>query len=240
MFCFLKCGKEVNLTEIVVSSEPITLVGAGRAFESDLETCLKVAPGLVAADGGALVCLAQGHMPQVVIGDMDSLSASGMAAIPQERIHHIAEQDSTDFDKSLRHISAPVIVGVGFTGARLDHQLACFNALVRHADRRCVLLGETDIAFLAPPNIALPLTAGTRVSLFPMGLVEGVSEGLKWPIGGLVFTPDGQIGTSNIATGPLEIEMTSPKMIVIMPRVCLEMVVRALETQPAQWPALSK
>ena len=137
----------------------------------------------------------------------------------------------------MRAIQAPVTLGVGFTGARLDHQLACYNGLVRHPDRRCILLSDTDIAFLAPPVLELPLTTGTRVSLFPLGLVEGVSEGLRWPIGGLVFTPDGRIGTSNQATGPVRLEVTAPKMLVILPRIWLEVVVRALAAQPGSWPA---
>lgn len=223
---------------IVHSLEPITLVGAGLVAENDIKRCLALAPGLVAADGGAAHCLALGQVPRAVIGDMDSLAPDLRAAIPDDRFHAIGEQDSTDFEKALRTIRAPITLGVGFTGARLDHQLACFNGLVRHPERRCILLSDTDIAFLAPPVLALPLTAGTRVSLFPLGLVEGVSEGLRWPIGGLVFTPDGRIGTSNQATGPVRLEMTAPKMLVILPRVWLEVVVRALGGRPGSWPAL--
>ncbi len=225
------------MTGIVHSSEPITLVGAGLVAENDIKRCLALAPGLVAADGGAAHCLALGQVPRAVIGDMDSLAPDLRAAIPGDRFHAIGEQESTDFEKALRAIQAPVTLGVGFTGARLDHQLACYNGLVRHPDRRCILLSDTDIAFLAPPVLELPLTTGTRVSLFPLGLVEGVSEGLRWPIGGLVFTPDGRIGTSNQATGPVRLEVTAPKMLVILPRIWLEVVVRALAAQPGSWPA---
>ena len=34
------------------------------------------------------------------------------AAIPAERLHRIAEQDSTDFEKCLRNIRAPLVVGI--------------------------------------------------------------------------------------------------------------------------------
>ena len=223
---------------IVHSLEPITLVGAGLVGKTDLDTCRRLAPRVVAADGGALHCLEYGVMPEAVIGDMDSLEGAGVEGIPQDRLHVVFDQNRTDFDKALHSIRAPLVIGMGFSGARLDHQLACFNALVRNCDHRCVLLGDTDIAFLAPPSIDLDLEEGERVSLFPMGLVEGVSDGLHWPIGGLTFTPDGRVGTSNRATGAVSLQFTAPKMLIILPRDCLGRAVEALLSQSATWPAL--
>ncbi|WP_353531907.1 thiamine diphosphokinase [Cognatishimia sp. WU-CL00825] len=223
---------------IVQSLETVTLVGAGLATIAEIARCEALGPTLVAADGGAAHCLAADRMPDAVIGDMDSLGALAAQGIASERLHAIPEQDSTDFDKALRNITAPLVLGVGFCGARMDHQLACYNVLVRQPHKRCVLLGDTDVVFLAPPNLKLDLQPGTRVSLFPLGLVEGVSDGLKWPIAGLNFTPDGRIGTSNAALGPVEISVTGPKLLVILPRSELENVVQALLATPGAWPAL--
>lgn len=222
---------------IVTQQNAVTLVGAGQATSAEITRCLAIGPTLVAADGGALHCQAAGQSPSAIIGDMDSLPADNQAAA-QNTLHPIAEQDSTDFDKALRNIDAPLILGVGFTGARLDHQLACFNALTRHPNKRCILLSDTDIAFLAPAQMSLGLPAGTRVSLFPMGLVSGTSEGLKWPINGLTFTPDGQIGTSNEATGAIELMVTAPKMLVILPKDMLELVAKVLHLPRGEWRAL--
>jgi thiamine pyrophosphokinase len=168
---------------------------------------------------------------------MDSGEDLAARGIGPERILRIAEQESTDFDKALRHIAAPLVIGIGFSGARIDHELACYNALVRHAARRCLLVGGEDVVFLAPPRIALPLAPGTRVSLFPMAPVRGRSEGLRWPIAGLGFAPDGQIGTSNAATGPVVLEMEAARMLVMVPRACLDLVVGALLGAEAGWPA---
>lgn len=224
---------------IVRSLEPITLVGGGVAAPEEVLQALAIAPGLVAADSGAALCLQAGHVPQAVIGDMDSVSAQTRAQVPIEQVFAIAEQDSTDFDKALRHIEAPLILGVGFAGARIDHQLACYNALARHSDRRCILLSDTDLVFLAPPVLRLSLDSGVRVSLFPLGLVEGQSDGLDWPINGLTFAPDGRVGTSNRASGGMiELMLTAPKMLIILPRSSLSQVVPALLATRATWPAL--
>jgi thiamine pyrophosphokinase len=196
---------------------------------------MRLAPHVVAADGGADAALALGVTPEAVIGDFDSLTSSARERLPAAALHPIEEQDSTDFDKCLRNIAAPLVLGIGFSGDRLDHQLAAYNTLVRRAGRPCILLGELELVFLCPPTVALELAPGTPFSLFPMGAVEGVSDGLRWPIGGLNFAPDGRIGTSNEAQGPVSLSVTAPKMLVILPEATLEMVAEALRSASARW-----
>lgn len=222
---------------IVHELEPITLIGGSLVNKPILDRAQSLAPHLVAADGGADAALALGMMPNAVIGDFDSLSDEARLQIPGHRLHEIPEQDSTDFDKCLRNISAPLIIGVGFSGARLDHQLAAYNTLVRHPHQRCILLGSEELVFLAPPSLQLDLGQGCPVSLFPMGAVEGISEGLRWPVGGLNFAPDGRVGTSNHATGPVTLSVTAPKMLVILPESVLEAAAAALLATVAAWPA---
>lgn len=206
---------------IVDVSETVTLLGGGEFRRQDLDEALTLAPILVAADGAAAGALAQGHVPVAVIGDMDSLGSAVKARLAPQTLHAVREQDSTDFEKCLREIRAPLILGVGFMGARLDHELAAYNALVRWPDRRCILIGPVDICFHAPPELALDLAPGSRVSLFPMAPARGRSVGLRWPIGGLDFAPDGRIGTSNAATGPVRLWFDGAGMLVILPRAAL-------------------
>jgi len=170
-----------------------------------------------------------------VFGDFDSISDAARAQLDAATLHPMADQDSTAFDKCLRRVRAPLILGVGFCGERLDHQMAACNTLVRHPGRRCVLLGETDLMVLCPPAIHLDLPEGCRVSLFPMGAVEGASDGLRWPIGGLNFAPDGCIGTSNAARGAVHLTVTSPKMLLMLPVEMLDVLVTALSESAAHW-----
>ncbi|HID68070.1 MAG TPA: thiamine diphosphokinase, partial [Roseibacterium sp.] len=198
-------------------------VGAG-----DLALALERAPILVAADGGANTALAQGYTPVAVIGDFDSLTDSARAALPEAQMITIAEQDSTDFDKALRHIAAPLVLGVGFLGARIDHQLAAFNTLVRQGNRRCILIGEKELVFHVSTKIEVGLVSGDIVSLFPMQPVTGRSRGLAWPIDELELSPDGQIATSNRALGPVVVDSDGPGLLMIAPRRALDEVMRAL------------
>jgi len=215
-------------TPIVHEIDPITLVGGGELGPNDLKLALERAPVLVAADGGAGAAVRAGHVPVAVIGDFDSLSAQTRAQIPKDRLFPIEEQTSTDFDKALRNITAPMVLAVGFLGARVDHQLGALNTLVRHADRPCILIGAQEVIFHVPPRLTVSLEPGDIVSLFPMARVCGRSVGLEWPIDGLVLEPGGRIATSNRALGDVELKMDGAGLLMIAPRRALDAVMRAI------------
>ena len=213
---------------IVQARTFLTLLGGAPTSGSDLREALALAPVLVAADGGADTALTAGQMPDAVIGDMDSISPQTRARIAHDRLHHIAEQDSTDFAKCLHRIRAPLILALGFAGGRLDHQLAACTTLVNFPDQTVLLIGEEDICFLCPQSFAIDLPVGTRFSLFPMGPVKGQSRGLKYPIDGLTLSPATRVGTSNEVTGPVQLRFERREMLVLVPRFCLDAVVAAL------------
>jgi len=232
----LKRGiNRVRDSVILPSSKAVTLLGGGPVADGELEAILSLAPVLAAADGGASHALDAGYTPEAVIGDLDSFNASAYPAFPRERIHHIKEQDSTDFDKALRGIEAPLTLALGFVGARIDHELAAYHTLLMHPARRCILIGPEDVVLHLPPRIDLTLPEATRLSLYPMQGVTGRSRGLRWPIDGISFHPATRIGTSNAVVAPdVTLEMDGPGMLLILPRVHLKEACRALmATDPA-------
>lgn len=223
--------------KIVETSGRVLLVGGGAVDPALLRAAGNTVSQVVAADGGARALLEVGLRPDAVIGDMDSLGADAQAKLPDGVLHPIAEQDSTDFDKCLRNISAPLVLAHGFLGARLDHQLAALTVLVRRADLRCVLIGDEDVAVLVPPALALNLPRGMRLSLYPMGAVRGQSQGLRWPIDGLDFAPDGRVGTSNEVNGPVSLTFDAPRMLLILPLGALSALEQGLAQAAQTWPA---
>ena len=217
---------------IVESSQGVTLAGGGPFGKAALARARALAPRIVAADGGADRLLRLGAEPEAVFGDFDSISAVARARLAG-RLFPIAEQETTDFDKALRHIRAPFVLGLGFAGARADHGLAVLNALVRAPRQRALILSPQDVTFLAPADLVLDLPAGTRLSLFPMAPVTGESTGLRWPLAGLTLAPDGMIGTSNEVSGPqVRLRFSQEKMLVILPVRCLQAALRGLGCLP--------
>lgn len=217
---------------LVRAAGPVTLVGGGPVDAAQLTQAVALAPVIVAADGGAAAVLAAGHCPEAVIGDFDSLDDQTRAAIPADRLHHIAEQDSTDFHKCLSRIEAPLVLALGVAGGRMDHLLAVFNVLARTPQCRAIVIGPEDVCVLAPPALTLDLVPGTAVSLFPMAPVTAESTGLHWPLGGLDFAPDGQSGTSNQADGPVTLVTHAPRMLLLLPVAALEPLMDGLARAP--------
>ncbi|WP_299292386.1 thiamine diphosphokinase [uncultured Tateyamaria sp.] len=224
---------------IVHRLEPVTLIGGGDGTLVDVAEALALAPTCVAADGGARLALSAGADPVAVIGDFDSLDPDTRSRIPADRQFPIAEQDSTDFEKALSRIDAPLVLAVGFTGARIDHQLGVLHVLVRYPDRPCIVIGPQEILLVSPPEIELPCLPEETVSIFPMGRVSGASRGLRWPVDGLVFDPMTQIGTLNAAEGPVWMRWDAPAAVLVLPRRLLGYVTRVLASAPssARWPA---
>jgi thiamine pyrophosphokinase len=212
------------------ASGPVTLVGAAPVAARRLAAALALASEVVAADGGADVVLPEGREFGAVIGDLDSVAGEAALRARGVPVHRIVEQDSTDLEKCLRAVAAPLFLGVGFLGGRIDHQLAALGALVANPDKTVVLIGARDIVFRCPELLSLDLPEGTRVSLFPMGETRGVvSDGLRWPVTGLDFAPAGRIGTSNVALGgPVRVGFDTGRMLVILPARQLRAAATAL------------
>ncbi|HHH89333.1 MAG TPA: thiamine diphosphokinase [Aliiroseovarius sp.] len=212
----------------------VTVIGDGECSREVFEEALKFAPNLIAADGGAARALGWGQVPALVVGDMDSLAPDMRGQLPDAAIIAIDEQETTDFDKVLRVISAPLILGVGLLGGRLDHALASLSTLARAAPGRVVLLTDREVCFHVPPALELALPPGAWFSLFPMRRVVVRARGLVWPLDDLALEPVGRIGTSNrvAAGGLVRIEADGPGLLVMVPRAALGEVLARL-AQPA-------
>ena len=217
---------------IFSENEPITIVGGAHFSQRLLLESLKRAPVVYAADGGANLCMQYGCQPKQVIGDLDSLSPSLRSELDPSRVIHVPEQDTTDFEKLLIRVDAPLMLAVGFMGGRIDHQMAVQTVLTGYAHRKIICVGDEDVMFVSPPEIDLPLDAGTRISLYPMAPVQVRSTGLYWPTDGLSFAPDGQIGTSNKAARPVTLLPSAPCMLVVLSKTCLDIAIDAMQAAP--------
>lgn len=179
-------------------STAVILVGASPVAIKHVLNSLPENLPLIAADGGASALLALGRVPDVVIGDMDSL-VSRDELPPSVEFMHLTEQDDTDLEKCLARIESPLIIGLGFLEARLDHSLATIHALMslRH-DRPVLLVGATDVLLRLIGDFEVEMPIGSRFSIWPLGQQSfEASTGLKWPLAGLEMAAGKMIGTSN-------------------------------------------
>ncbi len=210
----------------------VTLVGAGALERAMVEAALRLAPVLIAADGGADRLVEMRLQPRAVIGDMDSIADPERWRAGPASFVHLAEQETTDFEKCLYATEAPLYLAAGFTGRRIDHTLAVFHTMLRYPGKRIVLVGEHEVSALAPPGATLRLsvTPGARVSIYPLLPVTATrSRGLVWPIDGLALAPGTRIATSNEASQPVvELAFDGPGALVMLEREALGALVGAV------------
>ncbi|MEM8787621.1 MAG: thiamine diphosphokinase [Pseudomonadota bacterium] len=212
------------------TDRPTTLIGGSETARFVLETALSHAPVLVAADGGADKALTLNHRPVAIMGDMDSLTNRQTWRNSDIKMYPIGDQDTTDFEKCLEYVQAPLLLACGFTGGRVDHTLAVMAALYRYRARPVIVLSRTDLVLHWPDDLVLDLPTGTRVSFHPVVPVAGLgSTGLAWDLAGLHLAPGGLLGTSNRATGgPVSARFEAPGALGILPLEHLPQVVAAL------------
>lgn len=222
---------------IVHSLDPIMIVGGSTVDRSDLNKSLTIAPIVVAADGGARHLMADGPVPAAVIGDFDSLPDDARARF-RDQLHQVVEQDTTDFEKVLDRVSAPLIIGLGFLGGRVDHNFAALNLLARRDDP-VILFGEQDIVMRLPADFHVTLPKGALLALLPMGAAQVWTTGLKWDLQGSDLAPDGAISSSNQVVGPeVRIKATGP-VLLSLAKDQLDVATAAVRAQrykaPRRW-----
>ncbi|WP_193334715.1 thiamine diphosphokinase [Devosia beringensis] len=188
--------------EIIRFERPMAIVGGGVVDPALLRELAERGVALVGADGGGDAIGAAGLVPELIVGDLDSLSDRA-AWEARTRVIHIPEQISTDFQKALYSTEAPVTLALGMTGKRLDHTLAALSAVLEYApQRRLVLVDEVDVALAVIGPIGFAAGAGERVSIHPLVPVSfRTSSGLRYRLDGLQLEPGGLLGTSNEGTG---------------------------------------
>ena len=196
------------------------VVGAGDF------TARGFAPGpddlVLAADGGYRALYSLGYMPDLLLGDFDSLGDLPLPAdLPVVRFP--VRKDETDTGLALRHgldLGFRDFALYGCAGGRVDHLLANFQSMARVSRLGATvrlaapdydawsLTGPAPNAptpaapdALAPAAVLAlpPRPGGTLVSVFCQGdRAEGVTlTGLAYPLSDAALTGDFPLGVSN-------------------------------------------
>jgi thiamine pyrophosphokinase len=168
---------------------------------------------LIAADGGALHCLELNLVPDLVIGDFDSLQQEDLEILESrgaEIIRYPARKDYTDLELALQHAvqrGAENILVIAALGARWDQTLA--NLLLPAAsllqDTRVSLIdGPQEIHLVrGPERLELAGKQGDTVSLIPLGSSADkvTTQGLEYPLNGETLDFGSTRGISNVMLG---------------------------------------
>lgn len=180
---------------------------------------------IIAADGGTCHLFHLGVPPDVVIGDMDSLSDEALAWLGEagsEMIRHDSVKDETDLELALlyaRQFNEEIFL-FGALGGRLDQMLANILLLAHPAlaDSSITLIEEFERAWLVTGSMDFEGEVGDTVSLIPVGgdVLVKKTTGLRWPLVDAVLSFGAARGVSNVITAvSASVEVASGKLLCI-------------------------
>jgi thiamine pyrophosphokinase len=163
---------------------------------------------VIAADSGADVALARGIAVDLAVGDFDSVTPAGLAALEAAGTRlerHPVAKDASDLELALDHAIAlepERILVIGGAAGRLDHlagELLLVAAGKYAAATVDAQLGAA-LVHVVRGKRTLTGTPGELVSLFAVhGPATGVvTEGLEYALDGETLHPGSTRGLSNV------------------------------------------
>ncbi len=167
------------------------------------------------------------RIPDVVIGDFDSLAGRILDSGMGTRFLRVEDPYTTDSEKALIFAAeqgVEEVVLMGATGWRLDHTLYNCTLLERFADqmRLCLAGPVADVVRVGPgAHLSWRLPVGTVFSLLPvLGPVRKVTlEGAEFPLLGENLSAGGPATVSNtVAVSPLLISVGQGSLLVSVDR----------------------
>lgn len=136
---------------------------------------------IIAADGALNTLQAFGLVPNVVIGDLDSVQkpiASDIEVIFRQ------DQNSCDFEKALEYLKSqdllPAII-VGVNGGFIDHILNNINIFLKH---RCIFYADPILGQILQKGeqTSFKLPVNTKISLIGFLEAKVSTQGLRWEL----------------------------------------------------------
>lgn len=214
-------------------ASPVIVLGGGDFSPEQLREFVSKGYPLIAADGAADAALALGMNIAAVIGDFDSIQ-DRQAFSADVKLIELGEQETTDFEKCLYSVDAPLFVCFGMLGKRVDHTLAAFHTIARYGGHKnIVLMDQVDLTYGVAGDFEIDLPLETRFSIYPLRPISfEKSVGLKYPLDELQLGVGDRIGTSN-ETDQSRVRLTvaanQPEpYLVILPRTHFKAIVKLI------------
>lgn len=182
-------------------------------------------PSLIAADGAAWRMKSIGIVPDIIIGDLDSLKSQDnyLETFAASEIVEQADQETNDFEKALRLVLDrelfPVLV-LGMQGGDLEHSFNNWSVLIK-------LCKELEIWIYEQYRIGIALNSGDvlrgscgldkLISLIPQPESRVTTSGLRWSLDAEVLALGIREGARNeIIEKDFSVKVNSGSLLVFL------------------------
>ena len=183
---------------------------------------------VIAADGGAKHCRELNLRPDLVIGDMDSITPALIDELKNrdtQLLIYPEDKDQTDLELALIYAlenGASEVLFYGVLGGRLDLTLANLMLLTRDEWESMTLIvkSEPDTAYLMRDQDAFSITGnpGDTISLIPLSerVTQVSTQGLRWQLTEIDLIQGNTLSVSNEMLGTsARIQMGKGKMLLV-------------------------
>jgi len=171
-----------------------------------LSPYIKGADFTICLDGGWDIIAKENVLPDLIMGDMDSIVGELPESVPTERFK--PEKDYTDLELALKkaeEFNAKNVTVIGGIGGRLDHTVANLQLLSNYCgsfDDLIMIDGRNKCFVLDSKkknNAIISCENNSYISLFSLSpKCTGVSiSGVKYPLNDYILTSTFPLGVSN-------------------------------------------
>lgn len=203
----------------------ILIVSGGDPSGSEiLEASAQNLEMIIAADKGAKYCLDAGIVPDMIIGDMDSVPEETLEILSKKKVDIVScspDKDKTDTQLALEVAIArgakqvEILSGIG---DRFDHSIANVHLLYKaltHGVYAYILTSRHKI-FLVNSEYCIESMKGSTISFLPLSeKVDGIYlDGFAYNLEGAVMEIGFPYGVSNTITSDKAIIRVSGGVII--------------------------
>jgi len=178
---------------------------------------------LICADGGSEKARELGLIPQVIVGDLDSITPETLSRFRSAGVEiiHTPDQEDNDLEKCLRLLltrGGRQFILAGFTGRRDDQTIATLQIARKYISRAQFLIytKTAEMYLLNKGNWLFETISGQIISLFGFPRARQVTTaGLQFPLQAEILS-GGSRGLSNVARGSVvQISFSGGHLLVV-------------------------
>lgn len=166
------------------------------------------------------------RMPDIVIGDMDSISPAAHSRFTGKTVHETG-QDDNDQTKAVRYVAGMMkdvdeIHIIGGSGAREDHTIGNLSLLMEYArtygERPYIeMVSDYSTAFALTDTAEIQCGEGRSVSIFsPDNTLTIKSKGLRWPTDGVIFDNWWKATLNKADEDTVRLEFSHPSVALVI------------------------
>ena len=177
---------------------------------------------LICADGGANSAKKLNIIPDLIIGDLDSISGETLKYYADKsKIIKLKRQNDTDVEKAIKYLiknKFDEVILLGATGDRLDHSICNLGIVLKFFHQiRISILHEKSFLRAYDSYIKLSTIKNEIISIYGFSeITKIISRGLKYQLKNISLPFGQKESTSNMAKGKIvELTITNGTIFVI-------------------------